>query len=150
MRAAVVEQYGKPLSIRDIPTPDIGDDDIGDMIGDTQWAVCTQRSTGREYYYNFETEERSWSVPDLENEGDGDLESSEPEMEYSSMAWAMPSEAANAAAVRTEVRIKVIIRLLCVLITWRKTRGVAGKFHRLPKKMKGPGQAGCPGLFALV
>lgn len=28
MRAAVVEQYGKPLSIRDIPTPDIGDDDV--------------------------------------------------------------------------------------------------------------------------
>mgnify|MGYP001391410021 CR=1 FL=1 len=28
MRAAVVEKYGAPLSIRDIPTPNIGVDDV--------------------------------------------------------------------------------------------------------------------------
>ena len=28
MRAALVEEYGAPLIIRDVPTPDIGDDDV--------------------------------------------------------------------------------------------------------------------------
>ena len=51
------------------PDPVLSNDDIGDKLDeDTQWAVCTQRSTGREYYYNFETKERSWAAPDLEKE----------------------------------------------------------------------------------
>ena len=64
------------------PDPFAADDEIGDTINDTDWAECTQNSTGRVYYYNFSSEESTWEVPGLENEGDGHLQRDpEPEPE---------------------------------------------------------------------
>ena len=64
------------------PDPFAADDQIGDTIDGTEWAECTQNGTGRIYYYNFSSEESTWDVPGLENEGDGEhLPEPEPEPE---------------------------------------------------------------------
>ena len=75
-QAAEEEALRSARELSDEPPGDpfAADDEIGDQIDGTKWAECTQASTGRVYYFNFDTEESSWDVPDLDNEGDQVLE----------------------------------------------------------------------------
>ena len=63
-----------PMSDEPPGDPFAADDEIGESIEGTKWAECTQASTGRVYYFNFDTEESTWNVPGLESEGDRLLE----------------------------------------------------------------------------
>ncbi len=75
-RAAEEEASKSVPELSDEPPGDpfAADDEIGGQIDGTEWAECIQTSTGRVYYFNFDTEESSWDVPELDNEGDQVLE----------------------------------------------------------------------------
>ena len=55
MRAAVVEGYGAPLNIRDIPTPNLGDDDV--LVISSTW-----RGNQVVTAHNFAAEPKSFRI----------------------------------------------------------------------------------------